>query len=975
MTIFADNLALWARVFPQEAARLSDLVCKHVFIREEKEGVNNLILEKDVERYDLYATHDPLEETRQWFASLNLDHVNVLYVYGVGLGYAYEAAKAWLKASPQHYLVFLEDNPEVLHRLFETPQATELLKDKQVRLYDISLVDKFDERIRYLARIFGRYEILVVGLDFYLKEFADRFHVIQSNLAFWHHYQASLGAEFLHSGEHFYRNFYQNLRQLPQAFCGSELYGKFKGVPAIICGAGPSLEKNLGLLETLGDRALIFAGGSAMNAVNSHGFRPTFGAGIDPNPEQLTRLIMNTAYEVPFLYRSRMYYKALDLVHGTLLYVTGSGGYKISKWLEESFKILGEHVDEGFNVINFNLSIAQAMGCNPIILVGVDLAYTDRRSYHSGVISHPLHSRHHDFRTKGLEDLLVSPDIFGEPVYTLWKWITESYWISRFTTIHPNVLLINSTEGGIGMQGIPNKPLDEVIHHLLQRRFDFSVWTHGEIQETSLSERVTQEGLADWLKEVFDSSTRCFICCEELKKETLRLVDLQKGEGNIIEESEVYTQQRELLESEPSFKYILKDLEVYFNDNTCLENELLDRDSSISEVEKKRQRLLLRAKGYDYLLQSLNANNRLVLIELAKAKTPSVPVTQAPPFHIPEEKGILYSFEDNALVIQDPELGISISEPAASNAFAERMNYPSGKIKLEHWYANQVFHGPTSFFSEEGQLLARSWYVHGIRQGKVKKFYLSGNPFSIQQFRDGLRHGVQRYFYSNGVLRSLINYQLGKLEGTVSLYYATGQLKRELHFVQGKRQGIERIWNEAGVMIVEAEYNQDRPQGVAKRWHDNGVIAQEEHFDAAGKTTSVVYWDENGMSVPVTNFRKDDFFDAVAKEMETLTHAFEKVCTGLGNLLPMLAQGERWVQELEELKQKIGQLESLNKDLYAESGLSENSLQEPVWKTVARQRELQSRVQAMTQQLSQDIRGIEDALKFLAKSREPGQRS
>ena len=39
-------------------------------------------------------------------------------------------------------------------------------------------------------------------------------------------------------------------------------------------------------------------------------------------------------------------------------------------------------------------------------------------------------------------------DIHGNPVYTLWKWITEAKWISDFAENHPELTILNATEGG-----------------------------------------------------------------------------------------------------------------------------------------------------------------------------------------------------------------------------------------------------------------------------------------------------------------------------------------------------------------------------------------------------------------------------------------------------------------------------------------------------------------------------------------------
>ena len=137
-----------------------------------------------------------------------------------------------------------------------------------------------------------------------------------------------------------------------------------------------------------------------MNALNAKGVLPHFGVGIDPNFEQSTRIIMNKAFDTPFFYRSRIYFDVPKIVTGDLLYISGNAGYDVANYFDKEVGITATDLEEGCNVINFSLSIAEKMGCNPIILVGVDLAYSDNQSYAEGVTNHPIHAGKKLFRTK-----------------------------------------------------------------------------------------------------------------------------------------------------------------------------------------------------------------------------------------------------------------------------------------------------------------------------------------------------------------------------------------------------------------------------------------------------------------------------------------------------------------------------------------------------------------------------------------------
>lgn len=94
----------------------------------------NLKREYEGKQYDYHSPISALNEAKEWFQSLDLHLATVIFVYGIGLGYYYEAAKGWLKQHPHHALVFLEEDLSVLYRLCETELGCRLLKDPQVRL-------------------------------------------------------------------------------------------------------------------------------------------------------------------------------------------------------------------------------------------------------------------------------------------------------------------------------------------------------------------------------------------------------------------------------------------------------------------------------------------------------------------------------------------------------------------------------------------------------------------------------------------------------------------------------------------------------------------------------------------------------------------------------------------------------------------------------------------------------------------------
>ena len=836
--LFQTNLKRWAELFPVDAAKIAKFA-----------PINKQSKTED----------SSLSDAVSWFSALNLTDINVLYVYGVGSGNAYSAAKEWLQ-NPSHFLVFLENDQEALYHLLHSLQGNELLHDKQVRLQLFDSIKDFEGTLRHLAELFSAYEFSVETLK--PPTLTEMFlNSLKSRLSYWTNLFQNERLEYTNSARHYYENFYQNLLLLPDAYLAEGLFQKFTGVPAIICGAGPSLDKNLKLLECLGDRALIFAGGTAMNAVNSHGFNPHFGVGIDPHLEQETRIMMNTAFETPFLYRSRMNHHALELLQSPLIYVSGSGSVKTPEWFEKRLEINTAIVNEGYNVINFSTALACAMGCNPIIFVGVDLAYTDRKSYQSGVQGHALHHRK-DFRTKGPhEELLVRNDIYGQPIHTLWKWINESIWYGKFAQSHPEVMFVNATEGGLGMAGVPNKSLQEVSYQLLTRRFNIQQLIHDEIQRNAVPKTVTLEKIHNLCDEMVASLVKCEKLYQKLSDE--------KGS-------------RDGLQIEPAFQYILSDFEEFMYKSGALALQQICYDPHLTEAEKATKKNELQV-GYYKEISQIAAAHEEMLKNLSKT-----------PVKAKKQKAIL----------QKPTGGIALY-------------YGSGELYADLTYNNDLF------------------------------------------------DGLQRYFYKNGQLKTVVEYKLGKLNGTVSLYYANGKKKRELHFVMGQRHGIERMWDRPGTLLVEAEYREGKPIGMARRWYSNGQLAQEVSFDNDGKVEDSKYWTKEGELIPSEVAQKDDYFDAVTKGTEVLTHSLETVFAHLNAMAPLLSSDENLKKELAVLQSEMEHLNVVNSQLKFESGLHVENEQEPIWKTPATQKEMQKKLGEMTDKLKDDIDYMQDLIKGL----------
>jgi hypothetical protein len=514
-------------------------------------------------------------------------------------------------------------------------------------------------------------------------------------------------------------------------------------------------------------------------------------------------LSQNTGYEVPFFYRNRMYHDAFQMIHGPRLYITGSGGYDTAAFFEKKLGIEGgDELDEGHNVVNFCVEVAQAMGCDPILFVGMDLAFTGMKEYAPGVVEDAKVSQSTILDVEDEDDkAIVKNDIFGQPTYTLWKWVAESEWIGEYGKEHPMITMMNCTEGGLGFPGIPNISLQEAADQFLTRTYEIPNRIHGETQNSTFK-GVTTRKVIKAMHELRESLHRV---CEHLAvlqndmKEQINKV--KAGNQDVIPAGKAALAEVELAE-EIGYQHVISVFnEVYAH--------LLSGDIHTLQVahysakQRHLKRLELGGRKYTFLSEVAQANEALIQYALSqhkKRKKEDLSMAVELPIFDPGR----YEVANQRMIIEDPDCDVFIDEPfnpilvpeertagkqlenghmlrmifdahwKLSECYVEKegkpdgqllLFYPEGEIKAENFYLEGKLHGPSRFFSQKGGLLAESFFLHGKQEGKSQWYYPSGSLYSLQRYHHGLWHGPQEYYDENGELKTLVYYDHGKLVG------------------------------------------------------------------------------------------------------------------------------------------------------------------------------------------------------------------
>lgn len=880
------------------------------FCKTGKKEESNLV---NAEGLYLHDSKNIEGEVRQFISQFDPLKIEWLLIYGVGLGYYYQGLEKWLHADPKRRIVFAEDDPEIIRAFLTTDIAATFMQDPQADLvfYDMEQINP--QEFDLLIQSFLFHPDYIGSLASYHTHKRGEFEKFKMLFEFYIHAHEAVTAEYLKKGGEFLKSFYSNLLHLDASCNAAAFLDRFKGIPAIICSAGPSLKKNGELLKTLKNKALIFAGGTAMNALNGFECVPHFGCGVDPYSLHYSRIISNEAFETPFFYRSRMNHEALQAVHGPKLYLPGASGYPIAEYMDEQLGYSPLELEEGANVINLSLAIAKSLGCNPILIVGLDLAYTDGMSYAPHLKTHAIYDVREQFITKlPYEELILLRDIHGQPIYSLMKWMIESSWYSSFVRNNPEIKLVNCTEGGIGFHGGEVMPLKEAVDKYLSNTYDLD----GLIAEGLYSKTALKSPSFDRIKEALQKHQKSLSACQALLK-AFFLQSPETWQEKIPSPTPALQQLEERLSQESAYRHFLKTFDAFYQNFMKGEGGSDQKTSLVKGLMSTR---------LSYLSELIDES--LQLIETAFKQKEQY--EQALKQKIPPPVAVVHASEEGD---------------------QKTLHYPSGaKLYTSQWKKG-VKEGLSQGYTEEGQILF------------------------TKSYHNGLEEGTHLYYYPSGVLKSVINYTSGHLHGPVLLYFPNGALYRSCHYQMGKREGKDQVYSINGNLRLEGEYREDLPIGRAKSFDEEGRLEKEVVYFAPGEVARVNQWDAKGNLIPSSK-EGGNYIDTVTQNSLHLENAFAHVAEHLGGLMKAM-QGsfspelnKELEYDLQNINKQLQQMQEMGEKLDQAAGQGHGQGQnrsEFIWNTPSNQQAIYDYLQSVASPMQESLLKLQWKLKNMIK--------
>lgn len=488
------NLAYLQKNFPQLYENVksysqepSDLKIEACLTRDN--SPNFKVSTNDLSIY-LHSNYSPEKEAETLIRTFDVETKDTLIILGFGLGYH---LKKIARLYPNKNKLVIEPSLEVFAKALEHLDISEILGEKNIQ---VLLSDNpravYDEIMFYFGS--GRFSSVdFIALPSYYRLFGQMWDEVKNQyIKFMRTFTVNVRTKAIWENAWLF-NFFANLKQVPESADLTDFRDQFKGVPAIMVSAGPSLSKNIALLREVGDRAIIIAAGTAISVLQKENIKPHMMLGIDGS-SKMSDVYNKVAWDdILFMYVLNLHYKSLDCYHGPKMYIRSNAEEQV-QWLERSLNHSTPFVCSGGSCANVTMDFVKKLGCNPVILIGQDLAYTNMQTHADG----------HAYGQKvgpsnfNVKELKLTKDIYGNDLYTADHWMSMAYCFENYIAgMAKDNLFINATEGGLPIAGTVNMTFRQAIDQFCKEDFGVkerisTLWEASRDENLSLKKEIVK---------------------------------------------------------------------------------------------------------------------------------------------------------------------------------------------------------------------------------------------------------------------------------------------------------------------------------------------------------------------------------------------------------------------------------------------------------------------------------------------------
>lgn len=430
-----------------------------------KNGMPIICAKKENKTIYLNSRYDPWRESQRYVERYKcVFDFSVMFFFGFGNGMI---AQQLMEQMGKHVnFIFYEPSMQMFLLTLHNYDITHLLDDSRLSLIVCGLNDDNVEKVMAEKITIQNYQISLYNvLPLYkqlyeaeekqiAKKYNDIINWIKININTVSFFNKSLAY-----------NDILNMKKVFNCNCEEQFEGIFpvNDRPAIVVGAGPSLEKNIEYLRKAKGKMLILAADSALPYLCTKGVRPDIVFTVDSR-KPIGIFEKTEICEIPLAIVTTANHALVNLMHGKIIYFSTECGY-YNKMLRLADKTIYS-MPTGGNVATAAFHMAISWGYRKIVLVGQDLAITPEK-VHVGEVDTDL-----GIRKENISQIEVE-GYNGGKVFTTPDFNSYREWYERIIRNDDNLEVINATEGGAKIQGAKQMPLKNVIEDFDGDKFDF----------------------------------------------------------------------------------------------------------------------------------------------------------------------------------------------------------------------------------------------------------------------------------------------------------------------------------------------------------------------------------------------------------------------------------------------------------------------------------------------------------------------
>ena len=442
----------------------------------------------------LHSKYEPRQEAVSQIEAIAVEERFVFFILGFALGYLLEVLAE--RASEEAMFCIIEPDLLMLRTAFERRDFSELIESGRVLFF--TELDKAD----LFVRLSAHNGLLSVGCELVrhvssLQLAPDFYRQMEIWIGELRDYSRTGMNTLIINGRKTAENITRNLGWYVASPSLSRLKDRYKGQPAIIVSAGPSLRKNKHLLQNALGKAVIVAVQTTLQPLLEMGIEPQFVTSLDYH-EICARFFekLPPSIRTELIAESKATDSIFKLNPGPLTLL----GNDFAEGLLQEMQMKKAKLPAGATVAHLAYYVAEHLGCDPIIFIGQDLGFGDGLCYMPGTsyedVWRPELSEFCTMEMKQWEQIVRDrpilrqiPDHQGRPMYTEERLFT---YLQQFERDFGRTAtrIIDATEGGALKRGAINMTLAAAIQEFCTEPLRETVEDHPGLSWDAIGECV-----------------------------------------------------------------------------------------------------------------------------------------------------------------------------------------------------------------------------------------------------------------------------------------------------------------------------------------------------------------------------------------------------------------------------------------------------------------------------------------------------